>query len=297
MQGAKKPAVHANGTAGSLNAWERSKMRAQAVQAVLRDDFKVKELLEVIKKCGSREGGIKEFADKYSLSSNTVKGYFYNHILTPELDRELPRKKSFRPQKPAAAPKSTEKALWELLKKRVEMPLTKEDIEAVSQETGEHYHTVLSTWGNMAKDITQLKIYDTAASSILAEEKLAPSDFDKAIEATGLDSKKVEGAIFNLLTRPEYQIWREQMCIFKREVRLLSQKSPANPAITTSVKEARNTVSLEHLLEMYQIIEAQAQKIAELQSNLMASRKVGISLLEMIVRKKPAERSLNKRAV
>lgn len=227
-----------------------------------------------------KKEGHEEFAQKNGVSFSTVNLYFYKKILTPELDRELPCKYAAKP-KAILPKKSIEQALWELLKKRVEIPLKKEDIEAVSRETGEHYHTVLSTWGNMAKDVTQIKIYEVAASSVMAEEKLVPGDFDRAIEATGLDPKKVESAIFNLLHRPEYRLWREQMCILKREARLSSSEKPATiPTATTSVEEAMNTVSLEHLCELYQLVELQAQKIDELKSTLQSSRKVNLSLMK-----------------
>lgn len=253
-------------------------MPAQA--ALFQDRGKVNELLETIRKCGERKKGMREFAQKNGVSFGTVNLYFYKKILTPELDRELPYKSAAKPQAAVVPSKSVEQALWELLKKRVETPLKKEDIEAISRETGEHYHTVLSTWGNMAKDVTQIKIYETAASSVMAEEKLVPSDFDKAIEATGLNPNKVESAIFNLLHRPEYRLWREQMCILKREARLSSSEKPAIPTATTSVEEAMNTVSLEHLCELYQLVELQAQKIDELKSTLQSSRKVNLSLMK-----------------
>ncbi|SHE95927.1 hypothetical protein SAMN02745218_01136 [Desulfofundulus australicus DSM 11792] len=185
-------------------------------------DEKVAELISCIREAGSRRGGMKKFAGKHGLSWHSVKNYFYEHILTPELDRILPRvdteppsavkrffdtqekveellaciertgskRKGFiefakkhnlnpngvqnyyyqniLPQKTSQedslrrnssqeetfTQKPTPNIQTELYKVMAEKgfpsaPLSKEDIDAVAEKTGAHYHTVLSTLGSI----------------------------------------------------------------------------------------------------------------------------------------------------
>ncbi|OPX89459.1 MAG: hypothetical protein A4E53_01536 [Pelotomaculum sp. PtaB.Bin104] len=113
---------------------------------------KIQELLDCIRQAGNRKKGFVDFSSKYGLSASGVNTYFYNHLVTPELDRELPRggnepanKKKNNKQVGGNNPISVEQALNELGKTE----LTKEDIEDVARKTGVHYHDALSIWGAM----------------------------------------------------------------------------------------------------------------------------------------------------
>lgn len=55
---------------------------------------KVQELIDTIVSEGARRKGIKKFSQKYGLTFGGVRDYFYKKILTPKLDKKLPKGKT-----------------------------------------------------------------------------------------------------------------------------------------------------------------------------------------------------------
>ncbi|MCL6477053.1 MAG: hypothetical protein K6T65_01430 [Peptococcaceae bacterium] len=408
---------------------------------------KVQELVDCIKEAGSRKYGLANFAKKYGFNEGGLRTYFYNHLITPELDRELPRagdepanKKRFKDEQHEGSA-TVEQALSELGKTE----LTKEDIENIAKKTGIHYHKALSVWASMhsrdrespeennctgsvvcrwlfaelfasliesgvsvAKVAERYKVsqayvcemaktykafpekegrkygldftyyrlasgaktgtphewmqkakengwstrefdaaidgkpvetsaslkqenaslksqldearsrltekeekiaalekrladvsaeldaikFRSAAASVIAEDKLVPSDINRAIERTGLDAKKVEDAIWKILNLPEYAVWRETLCTLKREIRLLKAKEVGKVAddsreVVLTKEQAECLPTVGHILGLYEKIAAQEEKIRVLRRlnlvYLSALRKKNTKLREKIV--------------
>jgi len=136
----------------SLNG-ELPNGKKSVVLEVLKDGDRVQELIECIRKHGARTKGIAAFAQKYGLTYNGVRDYFYKRVLTPELDRKLPRVNVIKAPNKAKPPVSVEQAIveqaiLEVIKKKG-TPLAKEDIQAAADRAGVHYHVALSTWGHI----------------------------------------------------------------------------------------------------------------------------------------------------
>lgn len=51
---------------------------------------------------------------------------------------------------------SVEQAVLDAVRKKGDLPLEKEDIQAAAERAGVHYHTALSTWGNMVANAKAL---------------------------------------------------------------------------------------------------------------------------------------------
>ncbi|MGB9826798.1 MAG: hypothetical protein ACPLRU_08995, partial [Desulfofundulus sp.] len=104
------------------------------------------ELLACIEKAGNKRAGFKEFAKKHHLDYNWVRSYYYRHIYR-KTSQETPSQES-SPQKtsPQGPTSSVQTELYKVMTEKG-FPLSKEDIDAVAEKTGAHYHTVLSTLG------------------------------------------------------------------------------------------------------------------------------------------------------
>lgn len=131
----------------------------------------MQELCEDIIATGGRRRGIKRFSGRYGLNPSGVNSYFYEHILTPDLKRKLPKAQSNPLQKTANLASKTpetgkvrksrdpglspDRILMRELKKAFLRSngnfLTKEDIDAAARAAGVHYATALAVWGNAVK--------------------------------------------------------------------------------------------------------------------------------------------------
>lgn len=92
---------------------------------IFKDSGKVKELFRCIKKSGTRDKGMRVFAQENGTTYHSVKNYFYNNMLTPEIDDQLPRAavKPFKketgvaPEKPViAVEQEIPDAVWDCQK-------------------------------------------------------------------------------------------------------------------------------------------------------------------------------------
>ena len=85
---------------------------------------------------------MKAFAQRNNISFHGVKNYFYKK------KPSMPETKN-QHENPVQAKVSIEQAMFDAVRKKGDLPLEKEDIQAAAERAGVHYHTALSTWGNM----------------------------------------------------------------------------------------------------------------------------------------------------
>jgi len=111
---------------------------------LLKDSEKLRELFRCIQEYG-KEKGMKAFAQKNDISFHSVKNYYY-------------KKKPFMSddKSPTQERISVEQAVLDAVRKKGDLPLEKEDIQAAAERAGVHYHTALSTWGNMVANAKAL---------------------------------------------------------------------------------------------------------------------------------------------
>ena len=133
-----------------------------SISSVIWDQQKEEELVSVLRNSSSRKKGCQCIAAKYGISCNAVERKLRRIIKTnPYLDKELSKGISrwsktiqdetppAKPEKSAIVPYTVESAILDVVKKKKDLPLEKEDIQAAAEKAGVHYHTALSTWGHM----------------------------------------------------------------------------------------------------------------------------------------------------
>ncbi|AEG14500.1 hypothetical protein Desku_0901 [Desulfofundulus kuznetsovii DSM 6115] len=126
---------------------------SHAVKKLLSSREKVEELLACIEKAGKVREGFKEFADRYHLNPMGVQSYYYQHIYPRKTSQgALSLENSLQETSPQEPVPNVQTELYKVMAEKgfPSTPLSKEDIDAVAQKTGAHYHTVLSTLGFIA---------------------------------------------------------------------------------------------------------------------------------------------------
>lgn len=336
--------------------------------SLFKDSGKVKELFRCIKKCGVRDKGMRVFAQKNGTTYHSVKNYFYKNMLTPEIDDQLPRAaaKSGKKETGTASEKpviTVGQAILDAVKKKGDLPLEKEDIQSAADRAGVHYHTALSTWGNMIANakaflttepcgdrnclwfkgdayvaltenglpykeiakiakvsVSEVKKLVFTCKAFPRESRVYPLNFEyyhvvknqdnpgewlqKAV-TKGLTTRELEALVKDkpIQTASAYRKENEDLRAENQELRAklkgitedsavvtqglikIFDRSLNQPQVTQRMEKSANIVSLEHIRDMYNLIVKQSDRIAELESQLKAARKVSLSAMEMLVRK------------
>jgi polyhydroxyalkanoate synthesis regulator phasin len=228
-------------------------------------------------------------------------------MLTPELDRELP--KGTVPSKPLSShaenlsikennqkpdqelPKfkptwplkvTIEDALCDIIKEKNGDPLTMEDIEAAAQRANVHYHIALSTLGSMvAKDkikiSKELESQRTRLIEQLTIENMmnweTPEDVSKLIKLlkkeTGLSEAGARSAITNIFKKPEYKAWAVQINEYRKEIHLLKLRIRD---LEQALKQTKEPVKTETQIKTEHILNLTA-RISELEKECTTLKK------------------------